>query len=95
LEKDEIVMVNESDIPGFPSNWRKSVGEEQQPRRGTPFADKKQSSTLIKAITTAMKQRTASSPKVKSRSPRKASKGRGKGIEADSKIHFGASRYYQ
>jgi hypothetical protein len=87
-------MVNESDIPGFPSNWRKSVGEEQQSRRGTPFADKKQSSTLIKAITSAMKQRTAA-PKAKSRGTRKAGKGHGKGIEADSKIHFSASRYYQ
>lgn len=86
-------MVNESDIPGFPSNWRKSVGEEQQPRRGTPFADKKQSSTLIKAITSAMKQRTTTA-KPRARGVKKG-KSHGKGIEADSKIHFGTSHYYQ
>lgn len=71
--------MNENDIPRFRDAGLNPVGN----LRAQQFADKKQSSTLMKILRSHMPKKAA--PK---RGKGKPSRGRSRTVEADSKSHF-------
>lgn len=80
-------MVNESDLPQFSKGYETPIGQVPNPN-GLPVATKKQAGGLLKHIMANVKKL----PKVKAVGKgRKSSIGKPgrRGIEGDSKVHFG------
>lgn len=76
-------MTDESDIPGFPAGPTTPLGN----INGLPVAPKKAASGLLKRLMMHAKP----APKMKAKPSRNTSRGRSsrRGIEANSKVHFG------
>lgn len=78
--------MNEQDLPQFVNGPYSPIGQV----RGVPVAPKKQASGLLKRIMSHAKPAGKMKGKGKS-----SGRGKKRGIEADSKVHFGKlHRYY-